>query len=548
VENEIDFTAHTEAELVEMFGRMDPRYAPEQCAKLAQLLADRGYLVTDGGLGPGYAVPSPTQLLTLIGSSEPVSWEVDFGTGKWLSPAQNDLHRVGRGRLTVDGMSVWISGRRSPQGPVREIQLPYRSIVNVESRGQWVRFEYQGADIDHGAITVRLADESAALQLLALLPKVRTGSFRPQIQADEEFTRALQAQSTRTPVTVALIAINALVFIGTLLSGAGWLSPAAAVQLAWGSNFGPYTTDGEWWRLVTSLFIHFGIVHLAANMIALAYFCPLVERLYGSVNYLFLYLLAGVGGSLASIAWHPAVNSAGASGAIFGMLGALLATLLRARNTFPRDILRPIGRWALVFLLWNLYAGLRGQGVDYAAHLGGLTTGLLLGLTAVRPVTGERSYTLGDLRRLLRAVAVAAAVLAGGLWWAQTAATALAGDALYWHTVHWLRDGELSVNRRFNETLALTKAGKPNQRALADEVDRDVVPFWQEASARLAAITLPPSSPNPSHLQLLRDVSDGRARAYGLLSKGLRANDSQEIAAAEQELKRVEEILKTASR
>jgi rhomboid protease GluP len=257
-------------------------------------------------------------------------------------------------------------------------------------------------------------------------------------------------------------------------------------------------------------------------------------------------LFAGVGGSIASIAWHPDVNSAGASGAIFGILGALLAALLaaqlRGRHTFPRDILRPVGKWALLFLAWNVYAGFTVKGTDYAAHIGGLTTGFLMGLTATRPVTGQRFYTRNDLRRLLQTVPVAVAVLAVGLWWVQTAATS--GDQLYWHTVRWLLAGERSVNGRFNDTLALVKAGKQNQRAFADQVERDVVPFWRQASARLSLITLSEDSPNLPALERLREISNGRARAFELLSEGLRKNDTREISTAEREMKRVDEIAK----
>jgi len=554
VDGEIDFTAHTEPELVEMFGRMDPRYAPTDCARLGKLLAERGYIVTDGETGPGYAVPSPAKLRALIGSSHPIEYNVDFGPGGRLESMHNDLGFVGSGKLTVDGISVWISGRSGRrQGLVsslseQQVRLPIRNIVNVESQEQLVRFEYSGEDMDDGAITVRLADDSAVARLVSLLPKERTAGSRPQIKVDQEFTRRLIAQSPKTPVTYAIIAINVLVFIATLIAGADWLRPTPAVQIAWGSNFGPYTSDGEWWRLVTSLFIHFGIAHVAANMIALAYFGPLVERLYGSVNYLFLYLFAGVGGSIASIAWHPDVNSAGASGAIFGLLGALLAALLvaqwRGGDAFPGDILRPIGRWALLFLGWNLYAGFTGKGIDYAGHIGGLTTGFLMGLTATHPVTGESSYTRNDLRHLVQTVPVVAALLAGGLWWAQSAATALAGEGLYWHTVHWVLTGEHSADSRFNRALALMKTGQQDRRALAEEVERNVLPFWRQASVRLATIELAPNSPYVPTLQLLRDVSDGRARAYELLSEGLRKNDIQEIAAAERAMKDVAEIAK----
>jgi membrane associated rhomboid family serine protease len=166
-------------------------------------------------------------------------------------------------------------------------------------------------------ITLWLPDSAAAERLATVLPRARTPEFRPQLKGYVEFERSLIARSAHTPVTVALVAINALVFLATVLSGSR--------LIAAGSNLGPYTTDGEWWRLLTSLFLHLGVWHLLFNMWALASFGPLAERLYGSANYLLLYLVAGVTGSLVSISWQPEVNSVGASGAIFGILGSLLA-------------------------------------------------------------------------------------------------------------------------------------------------------------------------------------------------------------------------------
>jgi rhomboid protease GluP len=154
-------------------------------------------------------------------------------------------------------------------------------------------------------------------------------------------------------------------------------------------------------------------------MFALAAFGPLIERLLGSVSYMLIYLLAGIAGSLASIAWHPEINSAGASGAIFGILGALLAVQLRAGATIPMDISHPIRYSTLPFLGWALYAGLTYKGIDSAAHLGGLACGFGLGLVAARPVTGKRGYSRSDVRRLFLMLPVAAAALAIGFWFAQ---------------------------------------------------------------------------------------------------------------------------------
>ena len=123
----------------------------------------------------------------------------------------------------------------------------------------------------------------------------------------------------------------------------------------------------------------FGALHLLFNMWALGIFGPLVERLYGSINYLCIYLASGLAGSLASLSWHPELNSAGASGAILGMLGAMLAAQLRGGKSFPSNIVRPLRNTTLVFLGWTLYAGFTSNGIDNAAHLGGLAAGFIIG-------------------------------------------------------------------------------------------------------------------------------------------------------------------------
>jgi rhomboid protease GluP len=553
VANEIDYTKHTEPELVEMFGRMDPRYAPAECARLGRFLTERGYIVTDGGTGPGSAVPSPEKLQTLIGSPRAFTCEVDFGkaTGPvdLLAPTHNSFGFVGSGTLQADGIYVYLSGRVGTREGIlaslsqQQTQLSWRQIADVESEGNLVRFAYGVGDED-GAITLWLADSSAAERLVAVLPKIRTKEFRPQAKADAEFATRVIAQSPRAPVTIGLVVVNVLVFIATLLGGAEWFQPIGNVQIAWGSNFGPYTTDGDWWRLLTSLFIHFGIVHVLFNMLALASFGPLVERLYGGVNYLFIYLLAGIGGSLASISWHPAINSAGASGAIFGILGALLAAQLRAQGTFPVDILRPIRNTTLVFIGWAFYAGFRYKGIDYAAHLGGLACGFIMGLAAARPITGESSFSRSDLRRFFQVIPVAAVVLALGVWFAQRAAASMSAEGAYWQTTHWLHAGAQSADRKFNSALALLRAGKLSEPAFADRLERDVLPFWREASERVSHIDLAPTSPNLPALDLFQSLCESNVRGYEQLAEGLRKNDSQEKAAANLELKRGANLIK----
>jgi hypothetical protein len=135
VESEIDYKEHTESELVDMFGRLDPRYAPAECARLGKYLTDQGYIVADGTTGPGSAVPSSAKLQTLIGSPQPIEWNVDFGNSTrslgLLGPAQNDFGFVGSGTVQTDGISLWLRDEFSPEVLCR----PYgRNTLNFRAK------------------------------------------------------------------------------------------------------------------------------------------------------------------------------------------------------------------------------------------------------------------------------------------------------------------------------------------------------------------------------------------------------------------------------
>jgi rhomboid protease GluP len=164
-----------------------------------------------------------------------------------------------------------------------------------------------------------------------------------------------------------------------VLQGVSVFNPTAESVLRWGADYGPLTLHGQWWRMVVSTFLHFGIIHLLFNMFVLFNIGLFLEILAGRVPFVVLYLVCGLGGSAASLAWHPSTVSAGASGAIFGLYGALLGYLARHRGSIPAESLASQRKGALTFIGYNLVYGLR-PGVDMAAHLGGLATGFVLGL------------------------------------------------------------------------------------------------------------------------------------------------------------------------
>jgi rhomboid protease GluP len=161
----------------------------------------------------------------------------------------------------------------------------------------------------------------------------------------------------------------------------------------------------EYWRLLASVFIHGGLVHLAINMWCLYSIGPLVERLFGNFSFGVLYLASGIGGAIASMATRPDRPSVGASGAIFGMFGALLAFLIVHRQSVPASVLKPLRSSALGFVVFNTLFAAAAPMIDQAAHLGGLATGFVAGLLLVPPWPVVHST-----RRWLRQIALGAAV------------------------------------------------------------------------------------------------------------------------------------------
>ena len=178
--------------------------------------------------------------------------------------------------------------------------------------------------------------------------------------------------------------------------------------IAWGANFGPRTLAGQWWRLVTHLFLHIGLLHLLGNMWGLWIVGQLLERLAGHTAMALVYLLAGIAGGMASLAFHPQGVSAGASGAIFGVIGALFGLLLHARDAVPPAQLQPLRNWIIAIVIFNVFFGLSVPGIDNAAHAGGAIAGLLAGLI-VLPSRSEAYW----LRIGILAVVGSGAILLG---------------------------------------------------------------------------------------------------------------------------------------
>jgi membrane associated rhomboid family serine protease/Flp pilus assembly protein TadD len=180
-------------------------------------------------------------------------------------------------------------------------------------------------------------------------------------------------------LTQIIFGINAAVFLGMALAGSTIMEFPISESIQWGANAGALTFSGEWWRLLTNIFIHGGIIHIAFNMWCLWNLGALCESLYGRWTYAGVYLICGVGASLASAAWNPYRASVGASGAIFGLAGALIAAFKLGEFSVPRAALSGTLRSLGAFVVYNLVFGFALPGIDNTAHIGGLVTGLIVG-------------------------------------------------------------------------------------------------------------------------------------------------------------------------
>lgn len=217
------------------------------------------------------------------------------------------------------------------------------------------------------------ANKAAIQQLIADTSVAAEQEVKNMTELDE----ALNLSTGNTNITYVIMAINILVFIIMAIQGAGIFDANPLVHIKWGSNFGPLTLSGDWWRLFTAMFLHFGIIHLGLNMYALFSIAAYLEPMLGKARYITAYVCSGILASVVSLWWHTTpVNSAGASGAVFGMYGVFLALL--TTNLIPKTVRRPLLQSIVVFVIFNLAYGLKG-GIDNAAHVGGLVSGMIIG-------------------------------------------------------------------------------------------------------------------------------------------------------------------------
>lgn len=177
-------------------------------------------------------------------------------------------------------------------------------------------------------------------------------------------------------ITPLIIYINVAIFVIMVICGISFFEPSVKDLLSWGADYGPMTLNNQWWRLISNIFLHIGIFHIALNMYALIYIGVLLEPVLGKLKFASAYLLTGLVASLTSISYNGFSVSAGASGAIFGMYGVFLSLL--TTNVIDKSVRKQLLISIALFVGFNLLYGTK-SGIDNAAHVGGLLSGFAIG-------------------------------------------------------------------------------------------------------------------------------------------------------------------------
>jgi membrane associated rhomboid family serine protease len=180
----------------------------------------------------------------------------------------------------------------------------------------------------------------------------------------------------------------------------------AQLLRTWGSDFGPLTLSGQFWRVFTSMFVHLNFLHLAVNMLFLWGLGRYMDRLFSRAQSFAIYLLTGVAGDIVSLGWHPLINSLGSSGAIYGQAGVLIALLCFGRLALPRRDIRNLVLWIIFLMPIELLWSPLSKHTDYAAHVGGILGGFVIGVL-LAPAFRAPIERAGWQPRVLRLTAVA---------------------------------------------------------------------------------------------------------------------------------------------
>ena len=288
------------------------------------------------------------------------------------------------------------------------------------------------------------------------------------------FRAALRARTPIAPVTPVLVVLNIVVAIGLVAHPS--LFGESDPLISWGASFGPRTANGEWWRLITSLFVHASVLDLLVNLLVLIPLGMMLERIVGPLAFIAVYLTAGVFSSLFTLSVFPIAVGTGATGAVAGVYAFMLAVSVWGVSQQPRLVLPwlTVKGLAVCSGLFMLHAWLTGA---VAVAVVGFASGLLTGLTVSRGINTRRTpaVRMAATAATMACIAIVTAVPLRGITDARQDIAAVI-------------ETEQRTAATFKTGLEEFTEGRMTDKALAGIIDQVIVPELQYVSARLALV------------------------------------------------------------
>jgi rhomboid protease GluP len=429
------------------------------------------------------------------------SFEVALGSRLrkgWGEVRARSFENKGTVRLSDDRVTIRTSVSRLLGANLdTNLELRCADIYNVRVAGKLVQFDLANGPGELEPLILRARDKGEAAAIAAAMPSQMTPRYATE---NHQRLRFLEQITKRTPhvwATWTIAALTSLVFVAMAAGGAGVITVSSPKAIAYGSNFGPYTLSGQWWRLLSSVFVHLGLVHFAFNMIVLVQTGRIAERLFGTARFMALYLFAGLTGSMMSLLWHPGINSAGASGAIFGVLGGLLAYVIRYSESIPRSIYLKHLRMAAVFICYNLFWGFTHRGIDNGAHIGGLIGGFMLACVLAPPPFDDAGSSRERAAMTLGASGALACVVLGGLTWMLSSRSAHpeVQEAMHFSEVLHQLGPTASKAAADLKTLARMPATAEGRAAYSHRIRTSVLPEWNQLYDTINNVQVPAGAP-----------------------------------------------------
>ncbi|MGV2291741.1 rhomboid family intramembrane serine protease [Trinickia sp. YCB016] len=435
----------------------------------------------------------------------------------------------GKGEVSFPGDAIALEGATRTwygRSIATQLRIGHAQIFNAETVGRHVYFDFRNAS-ETQSIALEADNAQEAKSIFDALGTFPKSPVQAERTARANFTARVQELTPTAWVTYALIAINVLVYVAMCASGVNPLVPNGAAAIPWGSDFGPYTLDGQWWRLFTAMFVHFGFVHIAFNMFVLYQIGRVTERMYGNAPFLALYLFSGLTSSIVSVLWHPTLNRAGASGAIFGVFGALLVFLLKYRKELPASLASRDRNALLIYVVCVLIQGFLQKGVDYGGHVGGLIGGIAIGWPLARSVEPS-TRSQGTFASVALALLLACLVLSGLTYPLTHLSGATLAELKFGRVLAALGPAEkraLADRAAIQHRPLLTQ---PQREDAASEITTRIVPQWDRIYATLDEARLPDHSPRTALRDALLRYADDRRHMERLtatwLMQGKRRN------------------------